>query len=215
MNSEPSKYRECELCRVAGDHLRAQGWRVVAELPFWERSVDLAATRGELVFLIEAKTSFTRRLRSQVYGALLHTNYAVALVGTKPRAEALRWAGVHGIGVWQVIDGRLVVLLEPVLQCNGTYSIARMRERMLRMPEAVTGGMPCIAGAGPAHAVEAATKEYRATHPGATWAEVWRAVPNHYVSAKSMQSAFYSNRQRRAWRDRIRAMKRQKPEACA
>jgi hypothetical protein len=108
--------------------------------------------------------------------------------------------------VWQVTPaGTLGILVEPTMNPKrfGFYE-ERLRERMRQMPEANGGGLPCLKGEGPAISAEDACRHYRERHPDATWEEVFANVPNHYASAKSMQSAFYSNRQRRAFRERMK-----------
>lgn len=197
---------EQRLCEIAGEHLRAQGWKVVSEVPYWERNIDLAAMKDGKVMLIEAKTSFTKRLKSQVFGVSLSAHLAIALVGTTPRPDAIEWARRTNVGIWRVTpDGKLEVVLEPRPQertCG--MHIQRMIEKITRMPESLSGGAPCLKGQGPAHAAEDATAAYRAAHPKATWAEIYANVPNHYSSASSMRSAAYSNRQRRAFMQRRR-----------
>lgn len=191
---------EQRLCQVAGQYLRAQGWKVVSEVPFWERSVDIAASKDGQVMLIEAKTSFTRRLQSQVLGVSCSAHLAVALVATVPRPDRVAWARKWDVGIWRVTPaGALEVLLEPQPQQRPcAMLIERMAEKIARMPESVNGGAPCLQGQGPAHAAEDATAAYRRLHPNATWAEIFANVPNHYAAAKSMQSAACSNRRRRS-----------------
>lgn len=198
---------ERRLCQIAGAQLRVQGWKVYCEVPFWERSIDLAAVKEGKLLLIEAKTSFNKRLESQVFGVSWAAHLAVALVATKPRPDKLQFAEKRGIGVWRVThDGLLEVVLEAQSQRKpNEHQIERLLERLDHMPEAIDGGMPCLKGVGPAISVEAMVDSYRAAHPKATWSEVYANVPNHYASATSMCSAAYSNRQRRAMRARLRS----------
>lgn len=191
---------EQRLCRIVGDYLRSHGWKVVGEVPLRERTIDLGAIKEGLVTLIEAKTSFTLRLQYQVQGLSFACHRAIAVIGTAPRPDKFAWAQKMGIGLWRVLpSGGVIELLDPSPhRPPSSECVNRLIERIERLPESVGGGLPCLKGRGAAIDAEAATAAYRIEHPGATWAEIWTHVPNHYASPASMRSASFSNRNRRA-----------------
>ena len=198
--------REVDICRAAGEYLQSRGWRVVREVPNWARSVDLGATRNGELLLLEAKTSFTEHLQRQVYGCVCVADYAVAVVGTNPRPDRIEWAKKVGAGLWTVTPGGVVSVLvaEAKLAARHNGNWQRVYERTLRMREAIDGGLPCLKGVGPALTVEAEIARYRVSHPGATWAEMFDAIPSHYASARSMESSYRTNTDRRAMIERLR-----------
>lgn len=225
LQTTPREFPERDLCRAAAEHLRADGWKVFSEIPYFERSIDLVGVRDGLVFGIEAKVSFTKRLQSQIMGVSWHTDYAAALVKTVPRAATIAWAERHGIGIWRVLPGGEIAKIVKERSLRERFgdeacpSSDLIRERILRnvsiASESDDGGMPCVSGSGPAQGVEQLCKAYREKHPRATWEELFANVPNHYSSANSMRSAFNSNRQLRAKRARKKAAKAARAAALA
>lgn len=82
-------------------------------------------------------------------------------------------------------------------------------ERVERYSDQTAGGMPNLAGVGCAQDVQRAVDEFKTANPGATWRQIFAAVPSHYESAKNMYSALRSNAVRLAIRKRIKERKHQ------
>jgi hypothetical protein len=166
---------------------------MVCEVPWHSRSIDAGGTKDGDLILIEAKTSFTIGLRQQLNGLPFYAHFALGVVGSKPRGDATEWCGKWGIGLWMVRGIEITELAPMRRQSAPTLSLM---DRIQRMPEGVGGGRPNLKGIGPAQETQAEIDKYRATHPGATWKELFENIPNHYVSAKSMASAMKNNQER-------------------
>lgn len=204
---------EASICAAAVEHLRSDGWRVVCEVPFHGRAIDAAATKMGKLILIEAKTSFTRSLKQQVQGLSFYADFALSVVGTKPRADTLAWCKDESIGVWMIRAGAVVELVAMRTNAKAFARDQSMIHRVLTMNEATAGGVPNLKGIGPAQEVQAEIDAYRAEHPKATWKELFEKVPNHYVSASSMASAMRNNYERLAYRARMRLLGKTEKEA--
>jgi hypothetical protein len=181
---------------------------LLAEVPLLGRCVDWIATDltagADRICCVEMKLGLTRVVIRQAYMLQLVTPDVWCFVGTKPRdlSRAVRC----GLGVaW--FDGRGVhELLQPAarLTPNPPYA-AEVRRRTAGAEPGGVSGCPTRAGVGPAQTAYELAARYRGEHPGASWREVWAAVPNHYANPRSMQQSmrFVEERREVARRPRV------------
>lgn len=103
--------REVDVAAAVVRWLRTMDWTVYQEVTIGGggRTVDIVATRGPLVWAIEAKVSLGLAVLAQAYELLLHAHYvSVAVRAPAGEDRGDRWfaeqvvAAEHGIGVIEV-----------------------------------------------------------------------------------------------------------------
>jgi len=187
--------------------LRHQGFRVFGELPLFYRTVDVVAHKRNELVCIELKLNLTKKVIRQAASCQLVTERAYVGVYSNPRnVDQCRKLG---LGILRVHGAQVDVVLEPAARFapSGPW-VQRTLDACQAAQEAGYqghGGVPCQAGIGPAIDVEAVIKSYRRRHPKATWREIYNTIPNHYASAGSMCSAVKNNKQRRWYREQLKA----------
>lgn len=181
--------------------LRGQGFTVWAEVPCHGTSIDLVGLRpaDQCLVAVELKTALTRHALRQAMLNQVAVHRSYAAVAVRPRSRTNLQACVRwGVGLlW--VESQVQVLIEP----GGDLSFGPERRDLLeqlgRLEPGGVAGLPCLPGCGPAQECERAIAAYRREHPAARWAEIWRAVPNHYTSPRSLQGAMRMLAQRRAF----------------
>lgn len=182
------RYREAEMSPAVTAWLRGMGYSVYAEVP----SIGVTDHVGvrwsdQSIICVEMKCSFTHKLMSQAIVKQLMTPLVYVALPQMPRKKSLQIAADYGLGVW--VAGSVV--LEP--NYRRVHADNHWRKNLLefcqRSPEGGIGGMPTVAGDGPAIRVTAAVDAYLEAHPGASWKEIFANVPNHYAHARSMAGA--------------------------
>lgn len=196
---------EAEICSVAVAKLRADGWRVACEVYHFFRPIDAVGIRDGKVLVLEAKTGLTKKLKYQLRFAIHGADYALAAVRSRPRESGLEWCRKAKVGLWLVRDGTVEELVPMEPHDVNAFNRGRLMEAAQRTDEQAAGGLPCLAGIGEAQDVQRRVDEYKAAHPEATWREIHAAVPSHYRTAANMYSALRSNRERLAFRARMKA----------
>lgn len=206
---------EADICKMAVEKLRSEGWAVKCEVAMHGQPMDAVAMRGEDVLILEAKLSFSKRLKHQVYHSIAYSDFGLAVVSTKPAAKTLEWCEKNRIGVWRV-NGAIAELL-PIQRLNlyAPWMKAKLVESFRLAADGIDGGHPCRAGIGPAIDVQRRVDEYRALHPKATWREIHANVPSHYNTASNMYSSLRSNAERIAYRNRMKELRSEVSEVFA
>lgn len=185
------RLREAKLSAPVLRWLRGQGFHVWVEVPHYGSSVDVVARHpgtGEMV-AVELKVSLSRGVIRQAIRCGVFAGRIYAAVSTRPSSKSLEQAAKLGVGVLSVVNGQVIVVRESDNATrNGPWAphVERMVDRLAHMRRGGTAGKPMLSGIGPAKSCYRAVVEYRAGRPAATWAEIFRAVSNHYGSAKSM-----------------------------
>lgn len=177
--------KECDLYIPVRDWLNGQGYKVIAEF----RGHDVAAIKGNHIIVVELKLSLTRGLLHQCDRAACFADAVYAGVPRMPRESSLaRCRQPYQVGVL-VISESVGVILEPVRRCFDVYHALTVEFLTHRQPDDRIGGLPNIAGEGPAQRVAKLVEAYRRENPNATWRDIYHSVPNHYAHHKSMQQA--------------------------
>lgn len=185
--------RETDLCQPVTAWLRERGYDVRYEVNVMGGCViDIVGmnSAGELV-AVELKLSCTQKVFQQAMLAQRGTHYAYTATPTLPRD--LTWHRKHGVGALRVIGQSVEVLVAAQQNKEGwpleRYMQAARRRFAFDNPSYLTGGMRPPKGHGPAMECARRVVEYLRAKPGATWAEIYANVPNHYAHARSMQGA--------------------------
>jgi len=199
------RMREAELYPAVKMWLEAAGYAVMAEIPCpyaGASLMDVVGWReGRYPVVVELKTSFTKMLGYQAHHGLIVTPFSYAAAPTKPRDGFLVRARRFGFGVLRVNSGVEVVQKPRIHTRNsmGGYYYHKKFQAECReyiaggaAEEETIGGMPNMAGVGPAHTVAQRVNEYREINPQASWQELFERVPNHYANHNSMRGALRS-----------------------
>jgi hypothetical protein len=196
------QYREAKMSPVVCAWLRGLGYTPYAEVPLWgsASNIDHVGVRwsDNSIICVEMKCSFTRKVFQQAYLRQLATPLVYIAVPCRPRTTSIEQAKQAGLGVFA--GG--AVILEPSQSRRNTFeNYSRSILDWCRdAQEGGVGGMPTIAGDGPAIRVAAAVDAYRLKNPNAKWKQIFKDVPNHYSSPRSMAGAlpFARGRKQRA-----------------
>jgi len=188
-----------------------RGFTVWAEVPFRTSSVDLVAWRPHeadagpaaepagLLVAVELKPCLSREVIRQAMINQLFADRSYAAVAGRPRRRGNgQWCRDHGIGVLVVHFGRVDCWMEArPYPRQSRHARAGVIGRIAHMSPGGLAGLPCLAGCGPARECAARVEDYRRAHPGASWPEIFRAVPNHYAHAASLRAAMENAAKRR------------------
>lgn len=112
---------------IATGRVRSQT-RVVAELPWLGRRVDLALLTGRgLTTAFELKIGRLQRVIEQAAynSASFHRSWVVT--GNRPKAEGLRWARDLDVGLLVVRGGAVIPLVFPTAHRPHPAALARLR----------------------------------------------------------------------------------------
>lgn len=194
---------EADICDAALLRLRAEGWLVACEV----QTADMVAMRADDLMTVEAKKTLNKVLKHQLQTAMHESDFVLAVVGKMPGSDGIAWLLERGIGLW--------VIAEEVHAPKRLLPLAWAKQTVLAYAKAIAAAFP-NRRAGlptgherPAQDIAARVAAYRAENPTATWKEIHAAVPSHYLTPKNMYSALRSNAERLAFRDRMKAMKKE------
>lgn len=189
-----------------------QGYQVRPEIPMFFRSFDAVATKDNIVIAIEMKLSLTKTLYHQIIHGHSFADYSYVMIATKPNeeSEALSRCLGQGIGVLSYKD-QVLLQLYPAKRNEKYAAIYHQRAidlvKVIEDSDAI-GGKPNLKGVGPAQTVKRLINSYLKKTPGATWKALYRDIPNHYSSYRSMQGAMYLLSQRIGRQNEIDEVKR-------
>lgn len=140
--------------------------------------------------MIEAKMCLSKKLLHQLSLAQLGSERVLGVIGRMPAARntGMGWCAENGIGIWFVENEKVVELLPIKKDSSIIYS--NYRERLSgycrEWKENIDGGRPQEKGIGPAIECLGRVEKYCVKHPEATWKDIFRDVPNHYSTYRSM-----------------------------
>lgn len=182
------KTLEADLYPAVKAWLEALGFKAYPEVSFQYSSIDVVAISDCDVWGIEMKRCLTGSVIRQAATRQIACDRVYVAVGSKPR-DISRPVDL-GIGVLRVKDGQVEVLAEAKSQGRpvDTY-LQILRTKCRHHTGEGVGGVPSMAGNGPAQECKRRVEAYLKGHPAAGWKELFENVPNHYAHAKSMQGA--------------------------
>jgi hypothetical protein len=184
--------RESKMFQPIRTWLLSLGYEVWAEVPYpYGCGVcDIVAKKDDYIIAIEMKTSLTWTVIEQALLSQLFADESYAAVATRPRSHSKMR---DGIGLL-IVNGGIGIIISP--SKNERFLIpnykSKMLERLSHMEpagEEDRAGIPQLAGEGPAQDCYKRVEQFRADNPGVKWKDIFRAVPNHYSSYRSMQGA--------------------------
>lgn len=180
---------EVEMFEYVKVWLERQGYKVYGEVHVRRHDIDVVgenpgAKMNQIA--IELKTSFTRRLKTQLMYCKGATYWVYACTCTMPNKKNLEWCKEKGIGVL-VIKDKLQVVSHPE-EIQGWRGKPHWLN-LSNVPEGQVGGAPSGPQKAPAREVYHAIRAHMKANPKATWDEVYQSIPNHYAHARSMMQS--------------------------
>jgi len=200
------KLKEVNLYQPMKEWFVKQGYQVRPEFAIYHRNFDAIAVKDNIVIAIEMKMTLSKILYLQIRDGCGFADFSYAVVATKPRktADMFKQLIYEGIGVLSVKNNKVEEVLAPVKnekfnEVNPFLDPYHQKavKYVERTEDRGIGGKPQLKGEGPARYVWELIQEYRLKHPKATWEELYKEIPNHYCSYRSMQSAMSMLHQRR------------------
>ena len=197
--------REVKLSAPVMAWLRARGLRPYAECPNWDSPIDVVGVGDSLVVAVELKMCLSQEALRKALCNQVSANESWCGVASQPRATTLAKCKRWGVGVLRITGDTVTVLVDAVADMFKPMQarLDRTRGWAAEIGETGDGGLPNLAGEGPAQDCERRVDEYMVSQPKAQWAEVFANVPNHYANPRSMGSAMakvYARRARKEWR---------------
>lgn len=183
---------EEKLFQPLKDYFNALGYKVYCEVPFFGRSIDFVAIKGEEQIAVEMKVGLNQDVIRQSYSNIHWWTRSYAAIGTKPMQRGLDTCEKNGIGVLRVTAEGVLVLLEGKVNENPIQTAWKQRPDFSKWEEGNESGRPQMKGEGATYAVIDNIKDYLKDHPNADWKEIAANVQHHYSSASSMSSSLSS-----------------------
>jgi hypothetical protein len=186
--------KECELSAPVMEWFNEREFDVFVEVspPYVSATfVDLVACHFETgtVIAIELKTSLTKKVLRQAYTHTLFADAAYVAVGSNPRKLSLEKCRKAGVGVIRVRP-EVAVVLRPRMKHPPFWGYKeKILDRLILREPGGVAGLPTLKGEGPAQQCYELVLKYRKRYPDATWKDIFRDVPNHYSSYRSMCGA--------------------------
>lgn len=185
---KPVQLKEVHLAKPVAEWLRAKGYlEVYAEIG--RGPCDLVGwdPQKERLVCVELKRCLSWKVLKQSALHQLATEYVYAAVESTPRAKSLSTAAHYGIGVLCIREGRVAEIMAPEKRIDPHDGYRRELLDVIEVSEpSDNGGLPNLAGEGPAHECAKRVRRYIQTHPGCTWKEIYIAVLNQYSSHHSL-----------------------------
>lgn len=180
--------KEKDLFPPLKKHFNERGYSVFVEVPVSYGSVDFVAVKGNEHIAVEMKLHFNAEVVRQGYRNkyYFHQSY-VAVPSSMERILSMsKLAGecdFHGIGILRVLPlGNIVYVQESRLFApEKVYDFSVFSEK-----ETDEAGLPYQRGISEAAVDLERIKRYVAANPQSGWKEIYRNVPNHYSSYKSL-----------------------------
>ncbi len=181
---------EAELSPLATAWLEEQGFEVYAEVPLYERSIDLVGARwsDNAIIAVELKMTFSHSALGQAVTNQLVTPRSYIAIPTTPMRSSIAAAKSVGVGIVKLSNAARVIL--EAKEHIGINEL--LRDRLLgyctRKLPGGTGGVISPSGRAPAQSCHEEVMLYVAKFPKATWQEISNAIPSHYAHASSFRS---------------------------
>lgn len=181
---------ESAMSPLASEWLAQQGFEVYAEVPHYSTSVDLVGVRweDEAIITIELKTNLSHKVICQAAINQIITEQSYAAVPTRPARRSIQQARKVGIGIIR-LNNVAAVIVQPnkVKSLINPYCRTNILNYCQRSEPGGIGGLPVLAGRGPAQRCHAEVLKYIADNPAASWQAIFAAVPNHYCNITSLR----------------------------
>ena len=199
------EFREVRLSAPIMAWLRARGLRPFAECPNWDSPIDVVGVSHGMIVAVELKMNLTRGVLRKAICNQVSANESWCAVASKPRKAGIETCRDWGVGLLVITGGVANSLVGATIDMLTPLAarLERTRQWAQEMNEGGDGGLPNMAGEGPAQDCERRIDEYRMAHSKATWAHLFANVPNDYANPRSMAGAManvYSRRARKKWR---------------
>lgn len=183
--------RERDMSDPIQEWIKARGMIGYTEISFYGSSIDHVGVNWDTreLVLIESKLTLSWQVTRQAAVKQL-LGAAFVAVATNPRKSSIARATSAGLGVLRVTTGGCNLIAEHAREhpCQ-LYGVDRFLAQIGGCKPGGTGGVPNRKGEGPAQDVHAAIQRHLDHAPTTTWKELYTAVPNHYVSYRSLQSS--------------------------
>ena len=199
MKKLSEKFKEAQLYKPVKKYFELKGFQVKSEYPFYNRRIDVVASKNNTVLAIELKQNLTKKLLYQALDGELFADYTYVAIKSNPHKHSNLFAKfkTFGIGILLVKQMKIKVILKPRKQIPVWQKLHQKAiEYILHAKDIGIAGRPCLKGKGPAQHVWELIQKYRQQHPKATWKELYNKVPNHYISVGSMYNAMRSLKRR-------------------
>ena len=184
---------EVQIGRVLVPWLRDQGWEVYQEIQIsaYSHILDVAATRGPVLWAIEMKRHFTWKLLEQAARWTRQANYVSVAVpeGTGTMSIQGRVLNLFGIGSLRLVPGPGTIIEEvkPALRRTvGTRLRRSLRDEHKTFAEA--GNSACRRWS-PFKATCEEAAGYVLAHPGCRMKELVDDIHHHYRSTATARTA--------------------------
>lgn len=192
------RFKESDIARVAMEYLQGFGWDCFPEAQFhaYDRRADIAAVRDGLLYIVEAKVTFSWTLLEQAFGWLYKAHYvSVAVPGGRIpfAAEGLcREKGIGIIGVYPSAnskhDDQIYISESPRLH-RSAHTIAKiyiehLHEDMKQFTPGTTGSYST-----PWTRTMNEIKDYITKNPGCLLKDIMNDCKHHYRTDMSARSA--------------------------
>ena len=167
--------------------LMEQGYEAYCEVGWLSRFVDMVGWNQRDHIAIEMKMALTKKVIQQASVLQLATDTVYCATPTKPREYGFNRCKEYGIGILRVYGANINVILKA--DKKRSVTMAHHAFRLDGLTPGGIAGLPQLKGEGPAIDCLAAVRRYRTDHPTARWAEIFKAIPNHYANAGSFCSS--------------------------
>jgi len=178
--------------RVLVPWLRDTGWDVYQEIQVHSYGpvLDIAATRGALLWAIEMKLCFSWSLLDQANTWIPRANYVSVAIASRARISGIRARVVHFLGIGCLgVDatfGFVTELASPTLRRKISPTLRRsLREEHKTWAEA---GNAHSSRYSPFQATCEAVRNYVRVHPGCTVKDLVDNVHTHYQSTATARN---------------------------
>jgi len=180
---------EADLCDVVVAKLRAMGWKVVCEIPFFYRRIDIVALHGKRLICVEVKTSFTPRLLHQARSCQITADEVYCAIGSNATHAVKNQLLNTGIGLWQVVGTEIIGHAHSYPRDPDQYFRAKLLAKVASASETTRGGLPCGPESGYLRGIAADVEAFKQENPKATWRQIYEAIKSPYSSSANLYSA--------------------------
>lgn len=192
--------KESDLANPVMEWLRARGLTPYGEIGWGGRAIDVVGLSDTEVWAVELKLGLTQKVIYQAMINQVTAHRSWCAVASKPRCWEKRLP--EGVGLL-VIESETVRVFREAVFCPkiiNRHRLGQIRGTCAYKTPGGKAGLPTMRGIGVAQRVYDAVQGYVVANPSASWAEIFKVVPNHYAHPRSMQGAMRMVRDVRAAR---------------
>jgi len=184
--------KEYQMSAPVTAWLKEQGYEVYTEVAIFYRCADIVGRRGRELIIVELKLGFCQAAIHQLIALDMAAHRVYLAVARKPRTRSIQQVQEIHSGLLYVYDNQVEVLAEYEDDNVSRIWVDRLHERLDYYKPGGVAGYPNSAGEGPAIECLKKIKGFVRKYPRAGWDKIYRNVPNHYSSAKSMAHSMRS-----------------------